>query len=131
MKAALALWLALTGAAEAETCALDSRSAPDVPILLPGLVRGPATQQEVVAGTEIAVARTHAPESPGYLDLPRVVAYFSYGGARHVTIAAVTDGVLPQPGESVTLVSRHRDPALPCAFIPWTITKSAPDKPTS
>ena len=94
-------------------------------------MRGPASPAEVTSETQIAIARTHAPLSPRFVDLPRVVAIFVLGGVRHSTIAAVTDGVSPQPGESVTLASRHRDPDLPCAFIPWTIVKGAPDKPVS
>jgi hypothetical protein len=130
MKLALALFLALVAPAEA-ACDLVPAAAPAVGLTLPGVARGPATAQEVAEQTAFAVAHVHAPVSPRYIDLPRAFAYFEIGGVRHGTIAAVLDGEMPAPGEAVTLVSRRRDPDLPCAFIPWTLVKGPPGKPVS
>jgi len=127
----LAFWLAAGGAAAAETCALDINGAPKTSILFAGVARGPATAREIVSQTAIALARSHAPLSPKYAKLPRAFVYFMAGGRRHGTIAAVLDGVMPKPGEAVVLASRRRDPDEPCAFIPWTVLRGTPAKPTS
>ena len=122
----LALWLAASSAAMADSCDLDPSSAPAKSTLFSGVARGPATGAEVISQTSVALARSHAPVSPKYANLPRAFVYFLYGGRRHGTIAAVTDGVMPKPGEAVTLASRRRDPDQPCAFIPWTVRRAAP-----
>ena len=131
MKYALLFWLLSAAPALADGCALDPRSAPDRPLLLPGVVRGPATEAEVLSGTRIAIERTHAPVSPKYVNLPRVVVFYELGGVQHATIAAVLDGILPQPGDPVTIASRYRDPDAACAFIPWTVVKTRPAKPVA
>ena len=131
MRLALVLALAAAPATAQEACRLDPRGAPEAVVTFEGVARGPATSQEIAAQTAVAVARAHAPISAKYANLPRAYVYFVTGGSRHGTIASVLDGVMPQPGEIVTLVSRHRDPEAPCAFIPWTITKGAGEKPTS
>lgn len=112
--------------ASAIACDLDDRSAPNTPATYEGIVRGPATAEEVTEGTQIAEIRTRAPISPAYVALPRVFVYFDAGGVRSGTIAAVTDGKLPESGATVKLSSRHRDPATPCSFIPWTVLGPAP-----
>ena len=127
MMFALALWLAAAN----PVCRLDPSAAPEIADTYPGIVRGPATAQEVLAQTAIAVTRVRAPLSAKYEDLPRVFVIYVANGARHGTIAAVIDGDIPQPGEAVVVASRHRDPDSPCAFIPWTVTKGAPGKPVS
>jgi len=127
----LALWISTCGVAWADTCALNAWGAPKLALTYPGVARGPATKQEIASQTAIAVSRARAPLSPKYADLPRAFVYFQMGGKRHGTIAAVVDGVMPKAGEAVTLVERHRDPDAPCAFVPWTITRGTPGKPTS
>ncbi len=112
----------------AEPCRLDPNGAPNVPLTFPGVVRGPASAQEVATQTAIAVARAHAPLSPKYVNLPRVFVIYEAGGVRHGTIAAVTDGAPPAPGEAVIVASRRRDPDAACAFIPWTVTRKSPAK---
>jgi hypothetical protein len=126
---AVALWLAASGAAVADTCALDARGAPATSVLFAGVARGPATPGEIITQTAIALARSHAPVSAKYANLPRAFVYFMEGGRRHGTIAAVLDRAMPKPGEAVVLASRRRDPDQPCAFIPWTV-QSALAKPT-
>ena len=128
---ALMLWLSACGAALADgVCRLDPDAAPVAPRLFPGVVRGLASAQEIAAQTAIAVARVHAPMNPKYADLPRVFVYFEMDGARHGVIAAVLDGAAPDPGDKVVVASRRRDPASPCAFIPWTVIRGAPGKST-
>lgn len=84
-------------------------------------VRGPATPEEVIAQTQAARRLSGADLSPAYAAFPRIYAYYKVAGVRHGTIAAVTRGTIPAPGDFVTLVSRHRDPTQPCAFVPWTV----------
>ena len=126
----LGLTLALAAAnpmtAHAETpsavaCQLDPTSAPDKPFYVDAIVLGPANDEEVITQTQVAILRTHAPESPSYVKLPRIDTVFKAGGAAHRTIAAVVSGRTPTRGEKVKLASRHRDPNKPCAFIPWTV----------
>ncbi|MDE3176415.1 MAG: hypothetical protein KGM15_09980 [Pseudomonadota bacterium] len=132
MKIALWLWLAAATPALADpACRLDHQAAPDVAWTFAGIVRGPATAQEIQSQTAIAINRTHAALSPKYESLPRVFVLYEDGGRRHGTIAAVIDGDIPPPGAPVTLASRRRDPEAPCAFIPWTIVKGPPGKPVS
>ena len=133
MKATLAfiLWLAASSAAAAATCALNPQSAPAASILFAGVARGPATAEEIATQTAIARARSHAPLSPRYANLPRAFVYYMYAGRRHGTIASVIDGIMPKPGEAVVVASRRRDPDLPCAFIPWTVQRGTPAQPTS
>ena len=83
-------------------------------------VRCPITGPRITQ-TRVAILRTHAPESPSYVKLPRIDAIFKIGGVAHRTIAAVVSGRTPARGERVKLASRHRDPNEPCAFIPWTV----------
>jgi hypothetical protein len=128
---AFALWLSTCGLAGADTCALNAWGAPKHALTYPGVARGPATKSEIDSQTAIAVSRARAPLSPKYADMPRAFVYFQMGGKRRGTIAAVVDGVMPKPGEAVTLVERHRDPDVPCAFVPWTITKETAGKPTT
>ena len=126
----LALGLALAAASpmmtRAETpsagaCQLDPASAPDKPAYFDAIVLGPASDEEVITQTRVAIMRTHAPESPSYVKVPRIYAIFKDGGVAHRTIAAVVSGRTPARGEKVKLASRHRDPNAPCAFIPWTV----------
>ena len=132
MKAALFLWLAAATPALADpVCMLDRAAAPDVADTYPGIVRGPATTQEILTQTAIAINRTHAALSPKYETLPRVFVIYQAGGQRHGTIAAVLDSDIPPPGEPVIVASRHRDPDAACAFIPWTVMKGSPGKPVS
>ncbi len=132
MRAALWLWLAAATPALANpVCRLDHAAAPDVADTYAGVVRGPASAQEILTQTAIAINRTHAPMSPKYETLPRVFVFYEVGGQRHGTIAAVIDGDMPPPGAPVTLASRRRDPDLPCAFIPWTVTRGGPGKQVS
>jgi hypothetical protein len=102
-------------------CDIDERAAPSQPSFVSATVRGPATAAEVRAQTAAAIFSTRAPLSPAYAALPRVFAFFVVGGVRHGTIAAVIDGHVPVAGEVVKLASRHRDPDMPCHFIPWIV----------
>ena len=102
-------------------CEIDERAAPSRPSFVTATVRGPATAAEVRAQTAAAIFSAHAPLSPAYAGLPRVFAFFAVGGVRHGTIAAVIDGHVPTAGEVVKLASRHRDPDMPCHFIPWIV----------
>ena len=132
MKCALFLWLAAASPALADpVCLLDRAAAPDVADTYAGIVRGPATAQEILTQTAIAINRTHAVLSPKYETLPRVFVIYQAGGVRHGTIAAVIDGDIPRPGEQVVVASRRRDPDAACAFIPWTVMKGSPGKPVS
>ena len=132
MRAALLLWLvAATPALADPVCLLDHAAAPDVAAAYAGVVRGPASAQEILTQTAIAINRVHAVMSPKYETLPRVFVFYDVGGRRHGTIAAVIDGDMPPPGAPVTLASRRRDPDAPCAFIPWTVIKGGPGKPVS
>ena len=117
-----ALWLAAAGA----PCTLNATDAPQTSTLFAGVARGPATATEIVTQTAVALSRAQAQVSPTYANLPRAFVYFMYGGRRHGTIAAVIDGVMPQPGEAVVVASRRRDPDQPCAFIPWTVRRATP-----
>ena len=103
------------------TCQLDPAAAPDKPFYIDAVVLGPASDEEVLTQTRVAIMRTHAPESPSYVKLPRIDAIFKIGGVAHRTIAAVVSGRTPARGARVKLASRHRDPNEPCAFIPWTV----------
>ncbi len=133
MRAAIGFvfWASTCSFAWAGACALDAAGAPAAAVSFRGVARGPATKEEIATQTAVAVKRAGAPMSPKYADLPRAYVYYEAGGARHGTIAAVVDGVMPKPGEKVALLSRRRDPDVPCAFIPWTITRGAPLKPTT
>jgi hypothetical protein len=130
LAAALALVLVSAPAlAGSPTCQLDPRAAPSTPVLFKGVVRGVASPSEVAEQTAIAVKRTRAPESPAYVKMPRVFAFYVANGARHGTIAAVTSGDIPKAGEQVILASRHRDASQPCAFVPWTVIRDKKAKP--
>ena len=107
-----------------ELCRLDPASAPDKPAYVEATVEGPAGDEVIIAQTRIAILHTHAPMSPAYVKLPRILAAYRQGGVLHHIIAAIVDGPIPVKGESVTLASRHRDPDQPCAFIPWTVVKA-------
>jgi len=135
LAAALAIVAAALAPAAAGECALNELAAPKTPFFLKGVVRGPASDEEVRSQTAIAVARVHAPESPAYVHLPRMFVIYLLNGVKNGTIAAVTDGSSPKPGDIVKLASRRRDPDQPCAFIPWTIvggaTAVAPSRPSS
>jgi hypothetical protein len=120
---ATAILIAMAAAAPAQAfCALDQAPFAGRSQVYQGVVRGPASPEEVRQQTAIAIAKTGAILSPAYANLPRIFAFYEDPtGGRHGTIAAVVDGRMPQPGERVRLASRRRDPSQPCAFIPWTV----------
>jgi len=110
-------WLVTPARALDGPCRMNAEPA----VSVSAQVRGPATPEEVLAQTQTARRLSVAELSPAYVDLPRIFAYYKVAGVRHGTIAAVTQGPMPAPGAFVTLVSRHRDPTQPCAFVPWTV----------
>ena len=113
-----------TGAAA--SCPIDRTSAPDRPLIARATVVGFADPLEVERITRSVESRTRAPENPAYLRLPRIWASYVVNGARSSTIAAIVDGAVPERGALVTLAFRHRDPGLPCAFIPVIVLPAAP-----
>jgi hypothetical protein len=119
--AAVSAMMARAQTPSAGACQLDPASAPEKPFYIDAVVLGPASDEEVITQTRVAIMRTHAPESPSYVKLPRIDTIFKAGGVPHRTIAAVVSGRTPARGEKVKLASRHRDPNEPCAFIPWTV----------
>jgi len=130
MRIAAALAAILAAAAPvraADDCALDPVGAPDKSFFVEAVVIGPASDEEVMQQTRVAIERTHAPMSPKYVALPRIDAVYSDGVHSHRTIAAVLDGPLPKAGDHVKLASRRRDPDQPCAFIPWTVVGKGTD----
>jgi hypothetical protein len=86
-----------------------------------GTVIGLAPDAEIRRQTHVAEMITGGIVSPTYMPMPRILAAYPDHGGYHTTIAAVTDGHIPQPGETVDLTSRYQDPADPCHFIPWTV----------
>ena len=107
----------------AEACRLDPASAPDKPLYIDAIVLGPASDEEVITQTRVAILRTHAPESPSYAKLPRIDAIFKAGGATHRTIAAVVSGRTPARGEKVKLASATAIPIRPAPSflgLSWT-----------
>jgi hypothetical protein len=108
-------------AQNAAHCVVYERAAPAKPAYVSATVKGIAAPEEVQRETHIAELKTGGSVSPDYVALPRILAVFMVNGVPHGTIAAVVDGHIPQAGETVELATRHRDPKLPCSFIPWTV----------
>jgi hypothetical protein len=119
-------WGAAAACAQSGGCALDEHGAPTTTAHYHGVALGPATGDEVRSQTAIAVKRAGAPISPAYVNLPRIDAIYLANGARHVTIAAIVDGVVPRKGDAVVLAARHRDPDTACSFVPWTVVPGTP-----
>lgn len=112
-------------AQQAEHCAALGLAAPAQPLHFHAKVQGMAPPEEVRRQTAIAERRTGGAVSPDYANFPRVIAIYVVDGVAHSTIAAVVDGHIPQPGDSVELASRYRDPRSSCNFIPWTVVPAS------
>jgi len=113
-------------AQQTEHCAALGLAAPTQPLHFHAKVQGMAPPEEVRRQTEIAERRTGGAISPDYVRFPRIIATYVVDGVVHSTIAAVVDGHIPQPGDSVELASRYRDPRSSCNFIPWTVVPASP-----
>jgi tetratricopeptide (TPR) repeat protein len=83
------------------------------------------SEQEVLARTMRVEGREQARISPAYRALRRVEAQAlpPNGSPAFSTLAAIPEYMTVKVGDMVELVSRHRDPTLPCNFIPWTINR--------
>lgn len=83
------------------------------------------SEQEVLARTTRVEGREQARISPAYRALRRVEAQAlpSDGSPAFSTLAAIPEYMTVKVGDMVELMSRHRDPTLPCNFIPWTINR--------
>ena len=104
-----------------ETCSIDPAKVPPHPTLLDGTVIGEISIAQVKAVTRGVEKETGTRINPDYANLPRIVAKIVTSRGTYETMAAVTDGRIPHPGDHVDLVSRHRDPRSRREFIPWTI----------
>jgi hypothetical protein len=98
---------------------------PDVAEHVTGRVTGFATEQQVSETTRNVEAQVGAKESPAYLPLKRAVVKASWQNRDLQTMAAIPENMTVHIGDKVELNSRHRDPSLPCNFIPWTISQIA------
>jgi hypothetical protein len=83
------------------------------------------SEQEVSARTMRVEGREQARMSPAYRPLRRVdaQAWPQDGSSTFSTMAAIPEYMTVKVGDKVELISRHRDPTLPCNFIPWTINR--------
>ncbi len=100
-----------------------SARVPAAPQHVTGRVTGFATEQQALATTHIVEAQVGAKESPAYLPLRRAVVKASWQNQNLQTMAAIPEHMSVKIGDTVKLDSRHRDPSLPCNFIPWTISQ--------
>ena len=79
------------------------------------------SEDQVLAATRGIESQVGAKINPGYLSLKRVGVESADGRLR--TMAALPDNVTAKIGDFVDVLSRYRDPNLPCNFIPWTVTR--------
>ena len=82
-------------------------------------VIGFATAGEISAGTIQIEENTGWMLSGDYSSLPRLKAEINEGHGRRITSLVAYRGTAPKIGDAITVVSRHRDPAQKCRFIPW------------
>jgi len=85
-------------------------------------VIGLASQSQISSGTKAVEIKTGWLVSTEYLTWPRVIAEVDQGQGRVFTsLAAHPADFHPKIGDRVVVISRHRDPATACHFIPWTV----------
>ncbi len=88
-----------------------------------GKAQGPVDDLSVrraVANVELSA---NGKMSPEYVGKPRELIVIPWGTGSLRTFAVLPAGVAVFPGDTVEVVGRHRDPAKPCNFIPWTLTR--------
>jgi hypothetical protein len=83
------------------------------------------SEQEVLEKTMRVEGREQARISPSYRLLRHVYTEVLApdGSPEFLTMAAIPEYLTVKVGDMVDLISRHRDPTLPCNFIPWTINR--------
>jgi hypothetical protein len=99
------------------------RQLADEPTQLTGRVTAFLSGVQAAARTQRVEAQLGAKVSPAYVSLERVNVEYTSPGGSGFTLAAIPDGMTVKIGDRVELSSRHRDPSLPCHFIPWTINR--------
>jgi hypothetical protein len=108
---------------------LDQTSAPPnctlhlgpAPQYLTGRVVAFISATQAFASTKNIEAQVGAKISPAYMSLQHVTVSAVPGRGGWSTMAAVPASTSVKIGDVVEIESRHRDPNLPCNFVPWTI----------
>jgi hypothetical protein len=95
----------------------------DTPEHRKGRVTGFLSDEEALAGTKAIEDQLGAKISPAYLSLRRASVEAYPRGDSWNTGVGIPERMAVEVGDLVELNSRHRDPSLPCHFIPWTINR--------
>jgi len=103
-----------------QSCTLQIADAPEH---RKARVTGFLSDEEALAGTKAIEAQLGADISPAYLSLKRARVEAYPGGDGWNTGVGIPEHMAVEVGDLVELNSRHRDPGLPCHFIPWTINR--------
>jgi hypothetical protein len=88
-----------------------------------GRVTGFLSDEEASTETKALEAELEGKISPAYLSLKRARVETVPRGGSWGTGVGVPEHMAVEVGDVVELESRHRDPSLPCHFIPWTINR--------
>lgn len=104
-----------------DACAMHAAGMDSAPQHSSGKVVAFYSEDQVLAATRRIESQLGAKINPGYLSLKRVGVESADGRLR--TMAALPDNVTAKIGDFVDVLSRYRDPNLPCNFIPWTVTR--------
>jgi hypothetical protein len=102
----------------ATACSAAIRTVPAAGRRLTGEVRvvmSPAAGTMVLQRVE---ETTHVQASPKYFGYERLGIWVYSDGIPEPGTAVAPHGMNVQPGDTVTIVSRHQDSALPCHFVP-------------
>jgi hypothetical protein len=88
-----------------------------------GRVTGFLSEEEALTETKTLEAQLEAKMSPAYVSLKRATVETYPRGGRWETGIGIPGHMAVEVGDVVELDSRHRDPSLPCSFVPWTINR--------
>jgi len=88
----------------------------------PARVIGFASATQVEIRTKAVEARTGWVVSEFYAAWPRIFAEIDEGHGQSIkSLVAHSPAFHPMIGDPIIAISRHRDPARACHFVPWTV----------
>ncbi len=99
------------------------RQLADAPKRSTGRVTALLSGEEASARTERIEAQLGVKISPDYVSLERARVERTLPDGKRSTVVAIPEHLTLKIGDLVEIKSRHKDPSLPCHFIPWIINR--------
>jgi hypothetical protein len=89
---------------------------------LVGRAEGPIPEAQTQQAVAAAEAKVGGPMSPAFVGKPRELVSVKFANGGTTWYAVIPDGMTVARGDVVEILTRHRDPNAPCAYVPYMIT---------